>query len=115
MTGTCRHVYAPGGGAHGRDGRALGRRPDSRLQDLLKQCGRTLFLLESSDWQFFNQHLQRPGLRPELRLTTHNDDFRRCGHDPALRRRRASCLGDWNFLYLCREQGLKSFPDVDPH
>ena len=88
--------------------------PDPRLQDLLKQCGRSLFLLESSDWQFLISTFSARDYA-ELRLTTHNDDFRRLA---AMTRRYAEARElpseDWNFLDLCRERD-DVFPDIDPH
>jgi len=87
--------------------------PDPRLQDLLKQCGRSLFLLEASDWQFLISTFSARDYA-ELRLTVHNDDFRRLA---AMTRRYASERNlpaeDWNFLHLCRERD-DVFPDIDP-
>ncbi len=60
--------------------------PDPRLQDLLKQCGRSLFLLESSDWQFLISTFSARDYA-ELRVVVHHDDFKRlAAMVPALRR-----------------------------
>ncbi len=87
--------------------------PDPRLQDLLKQCGRSLFLLESSDWQFLISTYSARDYS-ELRLVVHHDDFRRLA---AITRRyagdRALPPEDWNFLEFCRERD-DIFPDLDP-
>lgn len=87
---------------------------DPRLQDLLKQCGRSLFLLESSDWQFLISTFSARDYS-ELRLVVHHDDFRRLA---AMTRRyaaeRALPPEDWNFLEFCRERD-DIFPDLDPH
>ena len=87
--------------------------PDPRLQDLLKQCGRSLFLLESSDWQFLISTFSARDYA-ELRIVAHVDDFRRLA---AMTRRYAEERSlppeDWNFLELCRERD-DIFPDLDP-
>ncbi len=87
--------------------------PDPRLNDLLKQCGRSLFLLESSDWQFLISTFSARDYA-ELRLTVHNDDFRRLA---AMTRQYAAERSlppeDWNFLEACRERD-DIFPDIDP-
>jgi 1,4-alpha-glucan branching enzyme len=86
---------------------------DPRLQDLLKQCGRSLFLLEASDWQFLISTFSARDYA-EMRLVVHHDDFRRL----ADMTRRYAAAGDlppedWNFLHYCRERD-DIFPDVDP-
>ncbi len=87
--------------------------PDPRLQDLLKQCGRSLFLLEASDWQFLISTYSARDYA-ELRLVVHYDDFRRLA---AMTRRYADQRDlpaeDWNFFHLCRERD-NIFPDLDP-
>ncbi len=87
--------------------------PDPHLQDLLKQCGRSLFLLEASDWQFLISTFSARDYA-ELRLTVHYDDFRRLA---AMTRRYAADRNlpgeDWNFLTFCRERD-DIFPDIDP-
>ena len=87
--------------------------PDPRLQDLLKQCGRSLFLLESSDWQFLISTFSARDYA-ELRLVVHHDDFKRLA---AMARRYAADRDlppeDWNFLSFCRERD-DIFPDIDP-
>jgi 1,4-alpha-glucan branching enzyme len=87
--------------------------PDPLLQDLLKQCGRSLFLLESSDWQFLISTFSARDYA-ELRLTLHHDDFRRLA---AMTRRyaaeRSLSPEDLNFLKFCQERD-HIFPDVDP-
>lgn len=87
--------------------------PDPRLQDLLKQCGRTLLLLEASDWQFLISTVSAMDYA-ELRLVMHHDDFKRLA---AMTRRyaaeRALPEEDWNFFNLCRERD-DIFPDLEP-
>jgi 1,4-alpha-glucan branching enzyme len=87
--------------------------PDPRLQDLLKQCGRSLLLLEASDWQFLISTFSARDYA-ELRLVVHHDDFRRLA---AMTRRYAAERElppeDWNFLQFCRERD-DIFPDLDP-
>ncbi|MBM4274681.1 MAG: DUF1957 domain-containing protein [Deltaproteobacteria bacterium] len=88
--------------------------PDPRLQDLLKQCGRSLFLLEASDWQFLISTFSARDYA-ELRLVVHYDDFRRLSD---MARRYAADRNlppeDWNFLEFCQERD-HIFPDLDPH
>jgi 1,4-alpha-glucan branching enzyme len=86
---------------------------DPRLIDLLKQCGRSLFLLESSDWQFLISTFSARDYA-ELRLVTHRDDFKRL----AAMVRRYAAEGDlpqedWNYFSLCRERD-DVFPDLEP-
>jgi 1,4-alpha-glucan branching enzyme len=87
--------------------------PDPRLQDLLKQCGRSLFLLESSDWQFLISTFSARDYA-ELRLVMHHEDFQRLA---AMTRQYAADRNlspeDWNFLEFCRERDAV-FPDIDP-
>ncbi|MEJ5330572.1 MAG: 1,4-alpha-glucan branching protein domain-containing protein [Desulfobaccales bacterium] len=87
--------------------------PDPRLQELLKQCGRTLLLLEASDWQFLISTVSAMDYA-ELRLVMHHDDFKRLA---AMTRRyateRALPEEDWNFFNLCRERD-NIFPDIEP-
>jgi 1,4-alpha-glucan branching enzyme len=88
--------------------------PDPSLQNLLKQCGRTLFLLEASDWQFLISTLSARDYA-ELRLVVHHDDFKRLA---AMTRQYAEKRHlppeDWNFFAYCRDRD-DIFPDVDPH
>ena len=109
---TWRHVYAAEQDME-EMARSWSGDPDPRLQDLLKQCGRSLFLLESSDWQFLISTFSARDYA-ELRLTMHNDDFRRLA---AMTRRYAAERDlppeEWNFLHLCRERD-DIFPDIDP-
>jgi 1,4-alpha-glucan branching enzyme len=86
---------------------------DPRLIDLLKQCGRSLLLLESSDWQFLISTFSARDYA-ELRVVTHRDDFKRL----AAMVRRYAAEGDlpqedWNYFSLCRERD-DIFPDLDP-
>ena len=86
---------------------------DPRLIDLLKQCGRSLLLLESSDWQFLISTFSARDYA-ELRLVTHHDDFKRL----AAMVRRYAAEGDlppedWNYFSLCRERD-DIFPDLEP-
>lgn len=86
---------------------------DPRLIDLLKQCGRSLFLLESSDWQFLISTFSARDYA-ELRVVTHRDDFKRL----AAMVRRYAAEGDlpqedWNYFSLCRERD-DIFPDLEP-
>ena len=87
--------------------------PDPRMQDLLKQCGRSLFLLEASDWQFLISTFSARDYA-ELRLVVHDEDFRRLA---AMARQYAADRSlppeDWNFLEFCRERDAV-FPDIDP-
>ncbi len=87
--------------------------PDPKLQDLLRQCARSLLLLESSDWQFLISTLAARDYA-ELRLVMHHDDFRRLAD---MTRRYAAerrlPLEDWNFLALCQERD-HIFPDLNP-
>jgi 1,4-alpha-glucan branching enzyme len=87
--------------------------PDPRLQDLLKQCGRSLFLLEASDWQFLISTFSARDYA-ELRLVMHQDDFQRLA---AMTRKYAAerrlAQEDWNFLEFCRDRDA-IFPDIDP-
>jgi 1,4-alpha-glucan branching enzyme len=88
--------------------------PDPRLADLLKQCGRSLLLLEASDWQFLISTFSARDYA-ELRLVVHHDDFKRLA---AMTRRYAADRDlppeDWNFLQFCRQRD-DIFPDLDPH
>ena len=87
--------------------------PDPRLQGLLKQCGITLFLLESSDWQFLISTFSARDYA-ELRLVMHHDDFRRlAAMTRSYAEHRDLPVEDWNFLDFCRERD-SIFPDVDP-
>jgi 1,4-alpha-glucan branching enzyme len=87
--------------------------PDPRLQELLAQCGRSLFLLEASDWQFLISTFSARDYA-ELRLVVHRDDFKRLAD---LTRRyalnRELPAEDWNFFKFCRERD-DIFPDLDP-
>jgi 1,4-alpha-glucan branching enzyme len=87
--------------------------PDPRLQDLLKQCGRSLLLLEASDWQFLISTFSARDYA-ELRLVVHQEDFKRLAQ---MTRRYAAARElppeDWNFLQFCRERD-DIFPDLDP-
>ncbi|MBI4795735.1 MAG: DUF1957 domain-containing protein [Deltaproteobacteria bacterium] len=87
--------------------------PDPRMQDLLKQCGRSLFLLEASDWQFLISTFSARDYA-ELRLVMHYEDFQRLA---AMARQYAADRNlspeDWNFLESCRERDA-IFPDIDP-
>jgi 1,4-alpha-glucan branching enzyme len=109
---TWRHIY-PAEEAMEEMARLWADDPDPRLQDLLKQCARSLLLLEASDWQFLISTFSARDYA-ELRLTVHNDDFRRLA---AMTRRYAADRDlppeDWNFLHFCRERD-DIFPDVDP-
>ncbi len=109
---TWHHVY-PAEAAMEELAQEWGDDPDPRLQDLLKQCGRTLFLLEASDWQFLISTFSARDYA-ELRLTVHNDDFLRLA---AMTRRYAADRDlppeDWNFLQFCQERD-DIFPDIDP-
>jgi 1,4-alpha-glucan branching enzyme len=109
---TWRHVYAAEEAMEEMAGRWADD-PDPRMQDLLRQCGRSLFLLESSDWQFLISTFSARDYA-ELRLTAHNDDFRRLA---AMTRRYAEVRDlpseDWNFLHVCFERD-DVFPDIDP-
>ena len=82
--------------------------PDPRLQDLLKQCGRSLFLLEFLDWQFLISTFSARDYA-ELRLVVHHDDFKRLA---AMSRRYAAERDlpseDWNFLTFCRSGTISS-------
>ncbi len=109
---TWRHIY-PAEQEMEELAREWANDPDPRLQDLLKQCGRTLFLLESSDWQFLISTFSARDYA-ELRLVMHHDDFQRLA---AMTRQYAGNRDlspeDWNFLQLCRERDAV-FPDIDP-
>ena len=110
---TWRHIY-PAEQEMEELAREWANDPDPRLQDLLKQCGRSLFLLESSDWQFLISTFSARDYA-ELRLVMHHDDFQRLA---AMTRQYAGNRDlspeDWNFLQLCRERD-DVFPDIDPH
>ncbi|MCL4503464.1 MAG: DUF1957 domain-containing protein [Deltaproteobacteria bacterium] len=109
---TWRHIY-PAEKEMEELARLYAEDPDPRLQDLLKQCGRSLFLLEASDWQFLISTFSARDYA-ELRLVVHHDDFNRLA---GMARRYASARDlpseDWNFLSLCRERD-DIFPDIDP-
>ncbi|MBM4273358.1 MAG: DUF1957 domain-containing protein [Deltaproteobacteria bacterium] len=109
---TWRHIY-PAEQEMEELARAYAADPDPVMQDLLKQCGRTLFLLESSDWQFLISTFSARDYA-ELRLVMHHDDFKRlAGITRTYARERALSETDANFLALCRERDA-IFPDIDP-
>jgi len=109
---TWRHIY-PAEAEMENLARDFARDPDPRLQDLLKQCGRSLFLMEASDWQFLISTFSARDYA-ELRLVTHTEDFRRLAE---MTRRYAAKRDlpaeDWNFFTFCRERD-DLFPDLDP-
>lgn len=109
---TWRHIYPAEGEMEDLAG-LWADDPDPRLQDLLKQCGRSLLLLESSDWQFLISTFSARDYA-ELRLVVHHDDFKRLA---AMTRRYAADRTlppeDWNFLEYCQERD-KIFPDLEP-
>ena len=103
---TWRHVYAAEE-AMEEMARLWAEDPDPSLQDLLKQCGRSLFLLESSDWQFLISTFSARDYA-ELRLTMHNDDFRRLA---AMTRRYAEarqCPPKTGISCTCAGSGMTS-------
>ncbi len=109
---TWRHIYPAEAEMEELAGR-LSQDADPRLQDLLKQCGRTLLLLEASDWQFLISTMSARDYA-ELRLVMHHDDFRRLAD---MTRRYADSrelsTEDWNYFSSCQERD-HIFPDVDP-
>ncbi|OGP71224.1 MAG: hypothetical protein A2Y80_06515 [Deltaproteobacteria bacterium RBG_13_58_19] len=109
---TWRHIY-PAEKEMEELARAYAHDPDPLLQDLLKQCGRTLLLLESSDWQFLISTFSARDYA-ELRLVMHQDDFLRLAHITRnYAAQRQLPPEDRNFFELCRERD-KIFPDLDP-
>ncbi len=109
---TWRHIY-PAEEEMERLAARLGDDPDPRLQDLLRQCGRTLFLLESSDWQFLISTFSARDYA-ELRLVMHQDDFKRLTQMAwRYAEERRLPQEDWNFLEFCQERD-DIFPDLDP-
>jgi 1,4-alpha-glucan branching enzyme len=86
--------------------------PEPLLERLLAQAGRSLLLLESSDWQFLITTFAARDYA-ELRLTGHADDFRRLA-ELATRRLDGGALSeaDEQFLAAC-EQRDAIFPDFD--
>ncbi len=109
---TWRHIY-PAEQEMEELARTYARDTDPRLQELLKQLGRTLLLLESSDWQFLISTFSARDYA-ELRLVMHHDDFRRLAE---ITRRyiqdRTLSDADANFLALCQERDA-IFPDINP-
>jgi len=109
---TWRHIY-PAEQEMEELARTYGNDPDPQLQDLLKQCGRTLFLLESSDWQFLISTFSARDYA-ELRLVSHHDDFQRLAKiTRGYAGTRRLPAEDLNFLMTCQERD-QIFPDVDP-
>ncbi|MFQ5586944.1 MAG: 1,4-alpha-glucan branching protein domain-containing protein, partial [Thermodesulfobacteriota bacterium] len=83
------------------------------LNKTLRQAGRELLLLQSSDWQLL---VNTPSDRAfaEMRVVRHFEDFKRLaeiarhvGREGALRK------NDWAFLQLCMERD-EIFPDIEP-
>lgn len=109
---TWRHIY-PAEAEMEALAKAYAHDPDPQLQELLKQCGRTLFLLEASDWQFLISTFSARDYA-ELRLVSHHDDFQRLAR---LTRRYAETRKlspeDLNFFRACQERD-QIFPEVDP-
>uniref|UniRef100_A0A7V4G8P6 DUF1957 domain-containing protein n=1 Tax=Desulfobacca acetoxidans TaxID=60893 RepID=A0A7V4G8P6_9BACT len=109
---TWRHIY-PAEAEMEALAQACSHDPDPVLQDLLKQCGRTLFLLESSDWQFLISTFSARDYA-ELRLVAHHDDFKRLARiTREYAQSRTLSEKDRHFLTACRERD-DIFPDVDP-
>ncbi|MEW6388672.1 MAG: 1,4-alpha-glucan branching protein domain-containing protein [Thermodesulfobacteriota bacterium] len=109
---TWRHIY-PAEAEMEELARSYAHDPDPRLQDLLKQCGRTLLLLEASDWQFLISTFSARDYA-ELRLVVHTDDFRRLAQITRNYADQRELSGeDWNYLELCQERD-KIFPDLEP-
>lgn len=88
------------------------KKEDSVLQDILKQAGRELLILESSDWQFLISTLAAKDYA-EMRVVRHYDDFKRLAR-MAWKRGKGEDLNkeDLNFLEYCQKRD-NVFPDID--
>jgi 1,4-alpha-glucan branching enzyme len=87
--------------------------PDVMMQDILKQAGRELLLLQSSDWQFLITTLSARDYA-EARFTEHCHDFTRLA---GLARKYAAGEAvepdEWGFLATCQEKD-NLFADIEP-
>jgi len=109
---TWRHIY-PAEEEMEALARTYAQDPDPQLQELLKQLGRTLFLLEASDWQFLISTFSARDYA-ELRLVSHYEDFTRLARlTRSYADTRQLAPEDLNFLRACQERD-RIFPEVDP-
>lgn len=91
---------------------AVGLTPDPVLERLMKQAGRELLLLESSDWQFLITTFSARDYA-EARVTEHAGDFTRLAELAAQRMRGGSLSGeDEAFVSGCEKRD-PLFPDFD--
>ncbi|MBN1477030.1 DUF1957 domain-containing protein [Candidatus Sumerlaeota bacterium] len=93
--------------------RRFGDSADSSLQRLLRACGRSLLLLESSDWPFLISTWSARDYA-ELRVANHSDDFTRLA---GLTEKFAAegSITDEEWLFVDEtEQRDRLFPDIDP-
>lgn len=86
---------------------------DEKLQDILKQAGRELLLLQSSDWQFLISTWAARDYA-EMRFTEHVADFKRLA-DMVERygRGKSVAKGEWEFLGITKDRD-KLFEDIEP-
>jgi 1,4-alpha-glucan branching enzyme len=90
-----------------------GKKPDSQLARILRQCGRELLLLQASDWPFMISTRSTPD-HAQRRASLHYDNFQRC-RLMAERYMVGEVITekDWRLLdELERQDAL--FPDLDP-
>lgn len=91
----------------------LGENRDSSVQRLLKQMGRELLLLESSDWQFLISTMSAADYA-EMRLLRHAHDFSFL-HEILRRIADREAVGDSQWLRVEEiEKRDALFPEVDP-
>lgn len=89
-----------------------GNNPDTRIQEVLKQCARELLLLQESDWQFLISTWSARDYA-EMRLIQHHQNFVRLTllveH---LAKGSQIDSGEWNFYLDCAKQD-RLFPDIE--
>lgn len=87
--------------------------PDERAQRVLRQAGRELLLLESSDWQFLISTWSARDYA-ELRCAEHFHVFKRlAGIARRLGEGEEPSPGEWSFLAMTEERD-RVFPDLEP-
>lgn len=86
---------------------------DEKMEAIIKQLGRELLLLESSDWQFLISTWSARDYA-EMRVSQHWDDFVRL-HDMARKYSRGQWVdpGEWEFLGILEKRD-KIFPEINP-
>jgi len=89
------------------------RKDDLEFSDIVKQAGRELFLLQSSDWQFLIS-TRAAADYAEARVSRHYEDFKKLA-ELADKKVSGAALneGERNFLKIVMERD-NLFPDIDP-